>query len=85
MTDNPNAPNKYGETPIHVAARNGHTEIVKILVSLTDNPNAPTNNGDTPIDVAITEEICQILKSFNTSRKRKDGPSQTSMKRVKKS
>ena len=39
--DNPNAPNKDGNTPIHEAAKNGHTEIVKILAPLTDNPNAP--------------------------------------------
>ena len=31
LTDNPNAPNEDGSTPIHRAAYNGHTEIVKIL------------------------------------------------------
>ena len=31
LTDNPNGPNKYGETPIHEAAFNGHKEIIKIL------------------------------------------------------
>ena len=40
LTDNPNAPNKNGETPIIWAARYGHTENVKILVPLTDNPNS---------------------------------------------
>ena len=39
LTDNPNAPNKYGSTPIHGAAYHGHIEIVKILVPLIDNPN----------------------------------------------
>ena len=28
LTNNPNAPNEYGKTPIYWAARNGHTEIV---------------------------------------------------------
>ena len=28
LTNNPNAPDEYGKTPIYWAARNGHTEIV---------------------------------------------------------
>ena len=34
-------------TPIHEAAQNGHTEIVKILAPMTDNPNAPDKDGQT--------------------------------------
>ena len=64
LTDNPNAPDKDGDTPIYLAARNGLTEIVKILAPLTDNPNAPVRNGKSPIDVAKTEEIRKILGSF---------------------
>ena len=41
LTHTPNAPSRYGLTPIHEAARNGHIEIVKILAPFTDNPNAP--------------------------------------------
>ena len=69
-----------------MAAQNGHTEIVKILVPLTDNPNSPGNSGKTPLAVAKNEEICGILENFNTSRKRKKaGPStKTSKKREKK-
>ena len=35
LTDNPNAPCSFGYTPISWAARNGHTEIVKILTAMT--------------------------------------------------
>ena len=38
LTDNPNAPDENGRTPIYLAASNGHAEIVKILVQWTDNP-----------------------------------------------
>ena len=48
MTDNPNAPNKNGDTPMLEAAFFGHTEIVKILAPLTANPNAPNRTGKTP-------------------------------------
>ena len=67
LTDNPNAPTKYRETPIHRAALFGYTEIVKILAPLTDNPNAQNFNGDTPYFLAARNghlEICRILKSF---------------------
>ena len=50
-------------------------EMVKILAPLTDNPNAPNNYGRTPSSVASNTEIRRFLESFNTSRKRKAGPS----------
>ena len=52
LTDNPNAPDEYGETPIIMATCLGHTEIVKILAPLTDNPNASNKYGMTPKEVA---------------------------------
>ena len=82
MTDNPNAPNKNGTSPIHNAAWNGHTEIVKILAPLTDNPNAPNKNGESPSSFTKNAGIRKIL---NTSRKRKAVPkSKLSKKRAKK-
>ena len=38
-TDNPNAANNNGLTPINVAAKGWHFEIVKTLMSTTDDPN----------------------------------------------
>ena len=43
LTDNPNAPDEYGRTPILWAAVHGHKDIVIFLASLTNNPNAPNN------------------------------------------
>jgi len=62
LTDNPNAPDKDGETPIYWAAINGHTEIVKILAPLTDNPNAPDEYGATPIFWAALYGYTEIVK-----------------------
>ena len=39
LTNTPNAPNNYGDTPIHEAVKKGHTEIVKILIPVTENTN----------------------------------------------
>ena len=66
LTENPNAPDKFGLTPIYRAAWKGHTEIVKILAPLTDNPNAPTNNGVTPINVAAQKGHTDIVKFLIT-------------------
>ena len=62
LTENPNAPNENGVTPIHRAAYHGYSEIVKILVPLTDNPNAPDVNGRTPIYCAANRGHTEIVK-----------------------
>ena len=69
LTDNPNAPDKYGNTPIHKAAQYGHTEIIKILGPLTDKPNSTNISGKTPSVFAKNEEIRGILENFKTSKK----------------
>ena len=51
-TDNPNAANIDGITPIFRAAINGHLEIVQVLIPSTINPNAAIYNGWSPIHVA---------------------------------
>ena len=62
LTDNPNAPNIFGLTPIYRAACMGQTEIVKILAPLTDNPYAPNEYGITPIYMAADDGQSEIVK-----------------------
>ena len=63
LTDNPNAPNSYGYSPIHAAANKGYTEIVKFLTPLTSNPNAPDKvDGSTPIHAAARNGNTEIVK-----------------------
>ena len=62
LTENPNARNGSGSTPIHWAAQFGHTEIVKILAPLTANPNAPDNYKQTPIFHAASNGNKEIVK-----------------------
>ena len=40
LTDNPNASNKWGSTPVSIAVHYGYTDILNILAPLTNNPNA---------------------------------------------
>ena len=70
LTDNPNASDQFGWTPIYRAAYYGHAEIVKILAPLTDNPNAPSEYGQSPILWAAFmgfTEIVQILAPFTNN------------------
>ena len=63
LTDNPNSPNEYGDTPIIYAAKRGHTEIVKMFATLTDyNCNAPHKYGETPILMATCYGHTEIVK-----------------------
>ena len=68
-TTNPNSPANNGWTPIHFAAKYGHLEIVRLLMTATDaNPNAQTLFGNTPSDLARQFghlEIEQELKAFS--------------------
>ena len=41
-SENPNAPNKDGDTPMIAAASSGHLEIVRLLMTSTANPILPT-------------------------------------------
>ena len=51
--ENLNTSNTNGWTPIQLAARNGHTEIVKILADKVENPHAPNPDGWTAFTLAF--------------------------------
>ena len=57
-----NYPGNDGETPIFVAASNGHTEIVKFLIGYGANRNAPKYNGWTPMHIAARNGHTEIVK-----------------------
>ena len=50
LIDDLNMPNHYGETPIYVAAKMGHANVIEILAPLiVDDHNIPNHSGITPI------------------------------------
>ena len=47
------AQNNRGETPLHLASRQGHLSVVEFLVRSGADIRAQANNGDTPLDNSI--------------------------------
>ena len=62
LTQNPNAPDPDGWTPINRAARRGNFEIIRIIAPLTDNPNMPDPKGLTPILQATKDGNSEIVR-----------------------
>jgi cytohesin len=50
---NPSSLDRKGQTPLHIAARGGHTEIVKLLLARNVDVNPKDRQGDTPIELAL--------------------------------
>jgi Ankyrin repeats (3 copies)/Ankyrin repeats (many copies) len=46
---NPNASDQWGNTLLIMAAENGHTDIVALLLAKDADPNAPDQEGNTPL------------------------------------
>ena len=46
------AEKKYGQTPMHIAAYNGHNDTVKVLASLHADVNQARKDGRTPLRIA---------------------------------
>ena len=62
--DKPNAPGYQGLTPIQLASKNGHGEIVKFLAGCTDSPNAPDPKGKTPMQYAVKNGHSEVVKAL---------------------
>ncbi len=59
-----NAPDEYGETPLHWATRYGHTALVEVLVANGADVNASDDNGDSPLHWAA-DNVMPPLSRFS--------------------
>ena len=65
---NINSRNDNDETPLNIATKKGHTEIVEILTKLVDDPNPKDLSNMTPLHEAAENghlETVKLLMSFD--------------------
>ena len=82
LKDNPNLvfskDDKYGETPLHLAASKGYKELTQLLLANKADVNAKANDGGTPIYIAAQEghkDVVELLlaNKADVNAKGKDG------------
>jgi ankyrin repeat protein len=56
-----NCQDEIGQTPLHAAAEQGRTKLVRRLLNLGAEPNVRDFDGDTPLDVALFREHTEIV------------------------
>ena len=56
---------KFGNTPLHYAAKNGSKEIVAFLIVKNADVNAKDKAGETPLDIASNKETADLLRKHN--------------------
>ncbi|XP_065579829.1 putative ankyrin repeat protein RF_0381 [Artemia franciscana] len=74
-----NAANNEGDMPIHIAAREGNTDIVHLLLENGAIFNAKNEEGYTPKELSNDHIVDQVLKSVNMFLNINDGKSKQIM------
>ena len=67
LCKNPNAPNDFGSTAMHLVAKLGLDEIAKVLVPYCHNLNEKDQNGKTALDIANEKGHFEIVKLIKFS------------------
>ena len=61
-----NPRDNHGQTPLHLAAKNGHLKVCKTIIKEADDKNPKDNRGMTPFHIAALmghEKICKLFMS----------------------
>ena len=66
-----NCQDEIGQTPLHAAAEQGRTKLVRRLLNLGAQPNVRDFDGDTPLDVASFREHTEIVVLLESSGARR--------------
>lgn len=67
---------KNGNLAIHIAAQNGHTDLVKFLLSEKADPNVQNGKGQTPLHMTVEYDfyfLSKVLLDAGADPKKKNG------------
>ncbi len=71
LKDNPalvSSKNNYGATPLHMAAQNGHRDVVELLLAKGAEVNAKDNYDWTPLHIAAQyghKDVVELLRQHD--------------------
>jgi hypothetical protein len=72
-----NAKGKWGWTPLHTAAWEGHADVVAALIANGADVNAKDNDGKTPLHWAMNADVVEALIAHGADVNAKDNEGST--------
>lgn len=83
--ENPNfvfAKTKYGQTPLHKAARSGRINMVKLILTYHPDINARDNEGNTPLTDSTDIEVIKVLVSHGADVNARNNKGNTALHEI---
>jgi ankyrin repeat protein len=80
-----NLPEDYGQTPLHLAAQNCHSNVVAFLLSRNATVDARGSDDETPLHLAAQEgcgDVVTLLLNHHATINAKDKEGRTPLKRA---